>query len=221
MATPILNITELADGQVNNYSTSNTGVRALESASNDFLTVDLSAGSVTLTSAQYRGYVVYRSSGNTVARDLTLAAIKRLCIVHNNSTAILSVKMGTATVPVPPAATRLIYTDGTANGILEINQGRSYAASLTAFAGGGQGSATALISEINHIGTCATAGDSVKLLAASPGLIQRIINRGAAACDVFPNTGGNLGAGTNTAISLAAGAGVTYACYSSTGWDKV
>lgn len=68
MATPILNITELADGQVNNYSTSNTGVRALEAASNDFLTVDLSAGNVTLTVAQYRGSVVYRSSGNTVAR---------------------------------------------------------------------------------------------------------------------------------------------------------
>lgn len=98
--------------------------------------------------------------------------------MHNNSTAILSVKRGSGTVAVPPAATRLIYTDATTNGILEVNHGRSYAASLTAFAGGGQGSATALISEINHIGICATAGDSVKLLAASPGLIQRIINRG-------------------------------------------
>ena len=43
----------------------------------------------------------------------------------------------------------------------------------------------------------------------------------AAACDVFPDTGDNIGAGTNTARSLAAGTGVTYASFSGSNWDQV
>ena len=94
-------------------------------------------------------------------------------------------------------------------------------AGITAFATGGQGSATALTSDINEISTCATTGDSVKLPTAVAGRVVRIINNGAAACDVFPWASDDIGAGTNTAISLAAGAGVTYAAYSTTDWRAV
>ena len=135
MATPILNITELANGQVDQYITANEMGRSLEAAGNDFLSVDLSAGNVALTAAQYRGYVLFRSSGNAVARNLTLQAIKRLIVVHNNGTDILSVIVGSTTVAIPVAEAQLLYSDGTTNGLISIAGG----------AGGGGGAAVSII----------------------------------------------------------------------------
>lgn len=60
---------------------------------------------------------------------------------------------------------------------------------ITAFAGGGQASATALPSDINQVATVATAGDSVKLPAATPGKQVVVINDGANSCDIFPQSG--------------------------------
>ncbi len=120
MATPILNITQAANGQINQYAILNAGLSALEAATNDFMNVDLSAGNVALTAAQYRGYVRFYATGHTVARTLTLQAIKRLIIVKNNGTAMLSVILGTTTLYVAPGDTRFIYTDGTANGLEKV-----------------------------------------------------------------------------------------------------
>lgn len=75
-----------------------------------------------------------------------------------------------------------------------------------------------LTKEINEISTCATIGDSVTLPAAIGGQKVTIINNGVNAADVFPASGDNLGAGVNTAVSLAAGANITYASYDATNW---
>lgn len=109
------------------------------------------------------------------------------------------------------------FTDVASSGDLTVQT----TAGLTAFATGGQGSATQLTSGINEIATCATGGDSVKLPAAVAGLVARIINNGAAACDVFPASGDDLGAGTDTAASLGIGTGITYAAYDTTNWRSV
>ena len=82
---------------------------------------------------------------------------------------------------------------------------------VTAFATGGQGSATQLNNTNSVIATVATTGDSVKLPPVF--LINSIMfikNDGANAADVFPHVGGNLGAGLNTAISLAAGESASF-----------
>src|ERR1700738_2686692 len=55
----------------------------------------------------------------------------------------------------------------------------SYTDNITAFAGGGEASATAITSEIARVTTVATAGDSVKLPAAAPGLTIMVIHHGA------------------------------------------
>ncbi|TNE75559.1 MAG: hypothetical protein EP334_10100 [Gammaproteobacteria bacterium] len=123
MTTPILAIPELAAGQATPYAVANAMGRALEAAANDFLTVDLSSGNVALTAAQYRGYVLFRSSGNTVARDLTLQAIKRLVVVENGGTAVLSVKLSTTTVTVSPGERKQLFTDGTATGLVALGGG--------------------------------------------------------------------------------------------------
>lgn len=91
---------------------------------------------------------------------------------------------------------------------------------ITAYAGGGQVNATALTKKVNQIGTVASAGDSVKLPSAVSGfsLEITIINTGSNACDVFPSSGDSIGAGIDTAVSLAAGSNITYISYNATNW---
>lgn len=90
---------------------------------------------------------------------------------------------------------------------------------LTAHAGGGQGSALALTAETNFVTVVASGGDSVKLPTAALGLRIVIFNLGANAMDVFPASGGQIdAAGANTAVSLAAGAKLSYFGQSTTQW---
>ncbi len=97
----------------------------------------------------------------------------------------------------------------------ELNDGviSAPAASLavTAFATGGQGSATQLDNGSNVLATVATTGDSVKLPPVfAANAVVYIKNDGANAADVFPATGDNLGAGLNTAVSIPAGSSISF-----------
>jgi hypothetical protein len=89
---------------------------------------------------------------------------------------------------------------------------------ITAFATGGQASATALTGEHCYVTTCATAGDSVKLPVAVAGYEVWVFNAGAASCNVFPQSGSDAGAGTNTAVAVAAGTGKTFYAQTTTQW---
>ena len=93
-------------------------------------------------------------------------------------------------------------------------------ASITANTNSSQGD-TPLTSAINEISVCANAGDAVTLPGAAAGLQVRVFNNGAQAADVFPAAGDNLGAGANTAVSLAAGSNVTYVAFDTTNWETV
>lgn len=94
---------------------------------------------------------------------------------------------------------------------------RSVAAGVTAAVGSAQGDGP-ITTDIVQISTCANAGDAVTLPSAAAGLQITIVNKGAQACDVFPASGDNLGAGANTAASLAATANITYIAYDATNW---
>lgn len=90
---------------------------------------------------------------------------------------------------------------------------------ITAFATGGQASATALTAECNFVTTCATNGDSVKLPTAVLGLRIVVFNLGAASLNVFPASGGAINAlGTNNAFAIASGASNEFWGQSSTQW---
>jgi hypothetical protein len=95
------------------------------------------------------------------------------------------------------------------SGVLQVP---SAAVTITAFAGGGQGSAVALIHSYNVITVVATTGDSVRLPAvfAVNSLVYIKNDDAAEAADVFPASGDDLGAGVNTAVSLAAGESLTF-----------
>jgi hypothetical protein len=87
----------------------------------------------------------------------------------------------------------------------------SSASGIVAYAGGGATLATALTKAVNHVGTVATAGDSVKLRAVQLGVSQVVINGTATSMNVFPATGEAINALANdAAYAVAAGKTVRF-----------
>ncbi|TXH41504.1 MAG: hypothetical protein E6Q97_37525 [Desulfurellales bacterium] len=86
-------------------------------------------------------------------------------------------------------------------------EGWTYSA-VTAFAGGGQASATLVGATMTDVTVCASAGDSIKLYPdySAAGRRMLIRNSTANAVNIFPGTGGQINSlGVNNAYSLAAG----------------
>lgn len=98
---------------------------------------------------------------------------------------------------------------------------QSLTTSITAFATGGQASATALTKNFNNVTVCATAGDSVKLPSAETGLEITIKNSGAAALDIFPASGDSIDAlAVNLAIRIAPSSVAKFFAISATVWES-
>lgn len=92
---------------------------------------------------------------------------------------------------------------------------------LTAHAGGGQGSALALAvaKKYHRISVCATAGDSVVLPTSTAGQAHFIRNDGAAAAQVFGTSPDTVnGVATATGVPLATGVGTWYVCTTAGNW---
>lgn len=123
MTTPILGIIELALGQVDQFATANEAFRALEAAGNDVLAVNLASGNATLSAAQFSSAALFRSSGNTIARSITVPASKRLFAVQNGGSFQLSVIRGSTTVGVAAGRSAILFSDGTTNGLAIIAGG--------------------------------------------------------------------------------------------------
>lgn len=114
---------------------------------------------------------------------------------------------------VTPAAG--IFTNLTASGVTK----RSVTNAITAHAGGGQGSATALTADINSITVCATAADSVVLPAATAGRMVQVSNLGAAYASIFPASGEIIDAlAADTSISLAVRSSIIFTCAVAGSW---
>jgi hypothetical protein len=94
---------------------------------------------------------------------------------------------------------------------------------LTAFATGGQASATQLTGQLCRVSVCATGGDSVKLpTATGSGVGVVVINDGAASCNVFPQTGASIDAlAANAALAVANGKRTTFYDFAANLWKAV
>lgn len=92
---------------------------------------------------------------------------------------------------------------------------------ITAFAGGGQASATALTTSVNNVTVCATAGDSVKLPAAATGLTVTVKNSGATALDIFPASSDSIDAlAVDLAVRILPGSVATFRAISAVVWES-
>lgn len=121
MTTPILGIPELADGQINQFAVANAAIRALESASNAVLSVNLSSGDHSLTAGEFTENFVFVTTGNSTTRTLTVQATRRVFAVLNGGSSTLNVTLGSTTLTLASNKTRLFYTDGTANGLTQLD----------------------------------------------------------------------------------------------------
>jgi hypothetical protein len=97
---------------------------------------------------------------------------------------------------------------------------RSCANSVTAFAGGGQASATPLPAALNRVTTVATAGDSVMLPVAKAGLKVVVKNTSANSLNVFPAVGDAINAlSANAAYAIATVKSAEFYCMVDGTWD--
>lgn len=79
-------------------------------------------------------------------------------------------------------------------------------AGITAGAGGTFAAAYKLTKQLSIISVAATTNDSVVVpVLLSPNIVVQISNKGANTIRIYPPAGGTLGAGANTALTLAAG----------------
>lgn len=90
---------------------------------------------------------------------------------------------------------------------------------ITAFAGGGQASATQLTKRFNIVTTVATAGDSVKLPAATVGKQLFFYQTTTNSIDIFPQTGEYIGVqAVNTALASQFAYVIVFTCYYTGTW---
>ena len=121
MATPILDIVEIADGQVDQYAVANTAFRDLEKSTNDYLTVDMSSGTVAPTDAEFREAFAFICSGQTADTELTIPNIKRcFAVINSDSTYEVDVTKGSTVIAVALSSNGLFYSDDNANGLWQI-----------------------------------------------------------------------------------------------------
>ena len=123
------------------------------------------------------------------------------------------------TIPDPLGATGTVVLEELTN-VFDLPQRYDHNTTITAFATGGQGSATALTGEYNDVTTCATAGDSVALPTAAAGLKITVKNSGAASLAVFPADADSINAlAINLSVNIPVGGELTFRAKDVTVWE--
>ena len=125
MAANPLNLITVSNNQTGKETTINDMTEALSQAVTSTLVCDLTAGNLALTQAQFTRNINFRTTGNSVSRDLTTFASQRLFCVENGGTAVLSIKRGTTTLLLAAGSKGLYVQDGTANDLREVTQVRA------------------------------------------------------------------------------------------------
>lgn len=110
----------------------------------------------------------------------------------------------------------LIVDDGS-TGRGQMDYDRTATSGITASTTQTQGQGP-LITEINEVSVVANVNDTVTLPTASPGRRCVVINNGANTLQIFPASGDDLGAGVDTATTLATGSVLRLDAYDATNW---
>jgi len=132
-ATPNLAIPYITAGQNQKEVTHSSGMALLDAAITETLAVSVSAGNATPTAAQVRAAARIAITGaSTAGRSVTLPAIKRPLFVSLDaaSTKAVSVVRGSASITILPGVSLYLYTDGTANGLVQIGEYGPYRAPI-------------------------------------------------------------------------------------------
>lgn len=95
---------------------------------------------------------------------------------------------------------------------------KEYIGNITAFAGGGQVNATALIAKFNEVTTCVSNYDSVRLLAAKVGLKQVVFNNTNKILSVYPAVSEQINGVTNLKFNIGEGQVMTFESHKTGFW---
>jgi hypothetical protein len=143
MPTPNLSITHIAAAQNQKEVTANAAFDALDKALTVALSVDFTAGDVTLTDAQFREHIAFQAANLATARTLTVPAIQRLFVVDNAAGGdTLTVIRGATTIVLAAGGGGVFYTDGSSDGLVQVG-GSSVASTTVELAGSFAGSPAA------------------------------------------------------------------------------
>lgn len=132
-----LALAQVAENQTSKELTINTALGQLDAALTEIRSCDVASGNVTLTTTQARSYVsFFVENATTAGRKLIFPALKKLSMViaDPDNTQDITVACGTTEVTVEAGKAVLIYTDGTANGLVSVSGGGG-GASYPSFAG--------------------------------------------------------------------------------------
>jgi len=193
---PNLRIELIGNGEQSNTwgTTTNTNLGTLiEQAISGLVSVDVTAGNVTLTtlngaSDQSRQMIIVATGTPGVTRTITAPAVNKVYIVYNNSNAALSfIASGGTGVSLSVGAKKLVYCDGT-NFVEAINSVAITSGSIDGVAIGATTASTGKFTNLEYTGTL-TGGTGV-------------VNIGSN--QIYKDASGNIGIGgaSLTGISL-------------------
>ena len=183
------------------------------SGNNNGGNITLTAG--TATGSGQSGVVNINQPGGTPGTDA-------LGLTHNGTDGVLINLDSTGDITFGIGAGNTSFSVSAESVILanDILIRRDVNAGLTASTTQTQGQG-ALTAEVNEVATVANVNDTVTLPTAVAGLRIVIINNGANTLRIFPASGDNLGAGVDTATTLASGSNVVYQSYNATNWESI
>lgn len=116
-----LNLTQVTAGQNQKEVTINEQSADIDAAITEDLDGDYTSGNVTLTDAEWRENRRFNSTNLSVARVLTIPAIKKEGIIDNTDGAdTLTVTVGSGTVVVAAGEAVSVKLDGTVNHIVQV-----------------------------------------------------------------------------------------------------
>lgn len=114
-----LALTQVTEGQASKEASINTQSGQIDAAITEFLSVDLSSGSATISDTNYRRNFRFLLSGvATSGRTVTFPAIRRFVMIRSPLTSTDSVQLivGSTTYDIAPGENVTLYTDGTTDG---------------------------------------------------------------------------------------------------------
>lgn len=159
-----------------------------------------------ITGTNITGITVSRALTSDGSGDLVAATTTATEIGYvNNVTSAIQTQIDTKAALAGPTFTGTVK--------------RSVTDGITAFSGGGQGSAVALTTDINEISVSAANADSVALPGGVTGMEIIVINNDAAeTIDVFPASGDYVNGNLNTALNVASQKQARFTCYKTDYW---
>lgn len=117
-----LNGARLVGGQANPETSSNDADGALDAALTETITVDLTVDE-TISAADYRACIRILVDPAGSSKTLTLRAIKRLVFIQNDGGNDIDIALGATTLTLADGSSTIVYTDGTADGLVEFSLG--------------------------------------------------------------------------------------------------